>query len=301
MFNNITFEYPYVLLLIVLFIISSVFFKEKAATFYMPHLQQFRQAQSKINILLPLLKYIAIIFAIISLASPVRTSHTQNIKKDGINIVLSLDTSGSMRAIGFNQKDLEQNRWQAVSQIVQDFIAKRINDNIGLVVFGSSVLTASPLSFDNQAQAEIVDYLEIGIIGDKTAMIDSLISSINILKNKKAKSNIIIVLTDGEDTASQTPMNIVIKLAQKYNIKIYTIGIGESNNILLNKISSSTNAKSFKARSKEDLQKVYEEIDGLEKVKIDATKIILKEYYFFYTLFISLIALCFYTFLINKE
>lgn len=267
----------------------------------MPHLKQFEQSQSKMNWILPFLKYTVIIFALLSLASPIKTSHTKNIKKDGINIVLSLDTSGSMKAIGFNRNNLEENRWMVVSKIVQDFIQKRIQDNIALVVFGNAVMTASPLSFDNRAQKEIIDYLDIGIIGDKTAMIDSLVTSINILKNNQKKSNIIILLTDGEDTASTTPLNVIIRMANKYNIKIYTIGIGESNHILLNKISTSTHGKSFKATSKESLEMIYEEINKIEKIKIDSQKIILKEYYFFYTLFISLIALCFYIFLINKE
>lgn len=301
MLNNISFEYPYALLLILLFIICSIFCKAKTPTYYIPHLKLFEQTQSKINLLIPFFKYSVIVFAIISLASPVKTSHTQNIKKDGINIVLSLDTSGSMKAIGFNQEDLEQNRWQVVSQIVQEFIDKRINDNIALVVFGNSVMTASPLSFDNNAQKEIIEYLDIGIIGDKTAMIDSLVTSISILKNNKSHSNIIVLLTDGEDTASKTPLNVVIRMAKKYDVKIYTIGIGESNHTLLNKLSTATNARSFKATSKENLKNVYDAINKIEKIKIDSTQIILKEYYFFYTLFISLIALCFYIFLINKE
>lgn len=301
MLNNIQFEYPYVLLLIILFIIADIFFKAKSATYYIPHIKQFQEASATSNFLRYCIKYVAIIFAIISLASPIKTSHTQNIKKDGINIVLSLDTSGSMKAIGFNRNKLEQNRWQAVQSIVKPFIEKRVNDNIALVVFGSSVLTASPLSFDNDAQQEILDYLDIGIIGDKTAMIDSLAASINILKDKPAKSNIIILLTDGEDTASITPYSVITKMAQKYNIKIYTVGIGESNRLLLNQIATQTGAKSFEAYTKEHLEAVYQTIDQLEKTKIDADKIILKEYYFFYPLFVSLIALSIYIFLINKE
>lgn len=271
------------------------------ATYYVPHVKLFAQATQYRSFWQKVLKYLILIFALISLASPIKIKQTLPIKKDGINIVLSLDTSASMRAMGFNRNELEQNRWQAVQAIVRDFIQKRVHDNIGLIVFGSSVMTASPLSFDNHAQQEIIDYLDIGILGDKTAMIDSLASAISILKDKKAKSNIIIVLTDGEDNISQTPLSVVIKLANKYNIKIYTIGIGESNNILLNNISQSTQAKSFTAQTKMDLKTVYETINTLEKVELDADKIILKEYYFFYTLFISLIALSIYIVLINKE
>ncbi len=301
MLNNFSFEYPYVLLVILLFILCSIFCKAKSPSYFFPHLTIFKQNESTFNLLIPILKYSTIIFALVALASPVLVSHTQQIKKDGINIVLSLDTSGSMKAIGFNRDDLEQNRWQAVSSIVQDFITKRTNDNIGLVVFGTSVMTASPLSFDKEAQKEIINYLDIGIVGDRTAMIDSLASSIKMLKDKQSKSNIIVLLTDGEDTISKIPLSVILRLATKHNIKIYTIGIGESNHIVLNKIATQTNAKAFRTKSKAGLEKIYEEIDTLEKSKIDNNQLILKEYLFFYPLFIATLSLIGYIFLRNKE
>lgn len=298
---DLSFEYPYVFLSIFAFILSSIFFKVKSASYYFPHLKIFKKEETYINNFEPFFKYTAIIFAIIALASPIKTSSIQNDSKNGINIILSLDTSSSMRAIGFNPNNLEQNRWQAVSKIVQSFIKKRVNDNIGLVVFGSSVMIASPLSFDKNAQSEIINYLDIGILGDKTAMIDSLASSINILKNQNAKSNIIVLLTDGEDTNSQIPLSVVIKLANKYNIKIYTIGIGESNKILLDSISNQTNAQSFQANSTNDLKSIYQQINSLESSKIKNNNIIFKEYYYFYALFISILALIGYIFCINKD
>ncbi len=301
MLNNFTFEYPYVLLLILLFILCDIFCKAKSPSYFFPHLTIFKQSESKFSLLIPFFKYCAIIGAVVALASPVLISHTQKNKKDGINIVLSLDTSGSMKAIGFNREDLEQNRWQAVSSIVQDFISKRLNDNIGLVVFGTSVMTASPLSFDKEAQKEIISYLDIGIVGDRTAMIDSLASSINILKNQKSTSNIIVLLTDGEDTISKIPLSVILRLANKHKIKIYTIGIGESNHIVLNKISQETNAKAFRTKSKAGLEKIYEEIDKLEKSKIDNNQLILKEYLFFFPLFVATLSLIGYIFLRNKE
>lgn len=301
MLNNLTFEYPYALLTLLLFIFCSIFCKSKSPTYFIPHLNIFNQTDSSLNAIMPILKYLTIIGVTIALASPVLISQVQNIKKDGINIVLSLDTSGSMKAIGFNHENLEQNRWQAVSSIVQEFMDKRTQDNIGLVVFGSSVMTASPLSFDKEAQKEIINYLDIGVVGDRTAMIDSLATSINILKDKPSKSNIVILLTDGEDTISQMPLGVILRLAKKHRIKIYTVGIGESNNILLEKIAKETEAKAFKARSKRNLEEVYQEINSLEKSKIDNQKIILKEYLFFYPLFISILSLITYIFLRNRQ
>ncbi len=300
MFNNITLEYPAVLLIILPFIFCAYYCKAKSPTYYMPHLNILKDVNTNINFFIIFLKWFIIVFALISLSSPVKILDNKFIKNNGIDIVLCLDTSGSMRAIGFNKDDLEQNRWKAVSLIVQDFIKKRLNDNIALVVFGSSVLTASPISFDKQAQSEIISYLDIGIVGDKTALIDSLATSINILKDSKAKSKLIIILSDGEDTISTIPLKVVKFLAKKYKIKIYAIGIGESNISLLNQITQD-NGKTFHARNKKDLKKVYEEINKLEKSKIETNKIILKQYLFFYSLFFTILALILFIFLKNKE
>ena len=286
MFDNLTFEYPYFILFYTLFILCSIYCKEKSPTLYFVNLTMFKNSTNTLNLFLPILKHLIIIFSLIALSSPVKVLDSKLLKKDGINIILNLDTSGSMKQMGFNPNNLRQNRWEIVSLVVQDFIDKRVNDNIGVVVFGTDVLTASPLSFDKDAQKEIVKYLNIGVVGEKTAMIDSIATSINILKDSKSKSKIIILLTDGEDTASKIPAKVVINLALKYNIKVYTIGIGESNKFLLDKISNETKAKSFYANSLDSLVEVYEVINKIEKSEIEDNKIILKDYLFFYPLFL---------------
>jgi len=301
MFNNITLEYPYFLLLIIPFILCSFFCKEKNATYYIPHLNIFNQSKKSNTFLLNLFKWLSIISIVIALASPYKKLQTINIKKDGLDIVLSLDTSGSMRQIGFNKDEVEQNRWQVVSSIVQEFIPKRINDNIGIIVFGTSVMTASPLSFDKNAQAKIIKHLNIGVAGDKTALLDSLAGSINILKHSKAKSKIIIVLTDGEDTASIIPLQVIQKLIKKHDIKVYAIGIGESNRYILNLLAKTNEGKAFYANSKNDLKQIYLDIDALEKSKIEQNKIIQKEYYFIYLLLVSIITLFLYIYLKNRR
>jgi len=301
MLNNITFEYPYVLLLIILFILCSKFCKAKIQAYYMPHLEIYASTKKLNNNITSILKWIAIIFAVIALASPIKELNTINTKKDGIDMIISLDTSGSMRQIGFNQSNLEQNRWQVVQDIVNDFISKRLNDNIGLVVFGTSVMTASPLSYDKKAQNKIIQSLDIGIVGDKTALINSIATSINILKSRKTKSKIIIAITDGEDTASNIPLQVVVKLAKKYDIKIYTIAIGSTNTYTLEQLSSQTDGKTFIALKKEDLIDIYNTIDKMEKSKIERYKIVLKEYYFFYPLLLSFLALLIFIYLKNKR
>ena len=296
-----SFEYPYVLLIILLFIICAKFCKEKAQAYYMPHLEIYQKSEGLNSSLVSILKWITIIFAIIALASPIKELNVVNTKNDGVDIVLSLDTSGSMRQIGFNQEDLEQNRWNVVSDIVKDFISQRQNDNIGLVVFGTSVMTASPLSYDKKAQSKIIESLDIAVVGEKTALINSIATSINILKNRDTKSKIIIALTDGDDTASTIPLNIVLKMAKKYDVKIYTISIGATNSYALNQLSSANGGKSFVAYSKNDLKEIYKVINNLEKSKIEQNKIILKEYYFFYPLMLSFLSLLLFLFFKNRN
>jgi len=298
---NVKFEYPLFFIIIFIFILCSIFCKAKTPTYIIPHLNIFEKNQHKSHILLSILKYFVITCSVVALSSPYKHLNTQIVKKDGIDIVLSLDTSGSMKERGLNRSNQAENRFKVVKDIVKDFLPKRINDNVAIVVFGTSVMMATPLSFDKDAQKSIIDYLEVGIVGDKTAMIDSLATGINILKNSDAKSKIIILLSDGQDNASTIPLNVIIKLLKKHSIKVYSVGIGNSNKIMLNRISQETNGKAYIAYSKEDLNDIYAQIDTLEKSKIDNNKITLKEYLFFYPLFLAIILLILYIYLKNKE
>ena len=161
MLNNITFEFPYLLLLIFVFILCSIYCKAKSPSYYIPHLNIFQKSNQRSSLVINILKYLIISLTIISLASPIKEKDTQLIKNDGINILLNLDASGSMKYQDLDKSDISKNRFDVVKDIVKDFISKRKSDNIGLVIFGDSVIMASPLSFDKNAQKEIIDYLEI--------------------------------------------------------------------------------------------------------------------------------------------
>ena len=136
MYNNFTFEYPYFLLLIVLFIICSIYCKAKTPTYLIPHLNIFKFANQKSMIFINSLKYLVIIFSILALASPVKINDTILLKNDGVNILLNLDASGSMK-----ERDLDENysknRFEVVKDIVKDFMDKRVTDNIGMLFFGN--------------------------------------------------------------------------------------------------------------------------------------------------------------------
>ncbi|MGB3751458.1 MAG: VWA domain-containing protein [Arcobacteraceae bacterium] len=304
MFNSlllIRFEYPYFFIIILVFMLCSKYCKAKVESYYMPHLEIFESSKNIQKTYSSALKWVAIICAVIALSSPIKELDVVQNKKDGIDMILSLDTSGSMRERGFNSENRDQNRWEVVQEIVNDFIVKRGNDNIGIVVFGSSVMTASPLSYDKKAQTKIIENLNIGIVGEQTALVNSIATAINILKQKETKSKVIIAMSDGEDTASTIPLSVVIKLAKKYNIKIYTISIGRANTYTLKQLSNANDGHSFVAATKDDLEEIYNTIDNLEKSEIEQNKIIVKEYYFFYPLLVSFLSLLFFVYFKNKR
>lgn len=298
MFNSINFEYPYFFALIFLFIICDVYCKARVEQIYVPHLKILQKSSKKSSFLIITLKYLVVIFSLIALCSPIKVDKNLSINSQGINIVLNLDASSSMK---LQDLDPNKNRFDVAKDIVKDFISKRTNDNIALVLFGDWAFLASPLSFDKNSQNIIIDYLEVEMAGKRTALYDSIIQSINILKNKKAKSNIIIVLSDGEDNNSKIPIQITTKLLKKYDIKVYTIAIGEFDSFALQDISKQTNAKSYIASSKEHLQKIYNEINNLEKSQIEQSKIEIKEYLFFYPLFLATLTLVILIYFKNKE
>ena len=298
---DITFEYPYLLLLILLFIFCAVFCKAKSPSYLIPHLHIFSKSNMQTSFITSVLKYLTIVFAILALASPIKINNSQVIKNDGVNIVLNLDASGSMQELGFDESNYSRTRFDSVKQIVSSFIEKRVNDNIAFVLFGQSAMIASPLSFDKQAQKEILKYFEVGILGNKTAILDSLALSIKVLKDKQAKSNIIILLSDGMDNASSIPLQVIERMLKKYNIKVYGISIGNTNNYILDKVSSLTGGKSYRAYNTQSLETIYKDIDLLEKSKIEQNRVIIKDYLFFYPLFISVLSLCILIFLRNKS
>jgi Ca-activated chloride channel family protein len=175
----------------------------------------------------------------------------QNFDK-GLNIALILDSSLSMAERGFNKDNINLTKWDSVKSVAKDFITQRVDDNISIVVFGDTLFTAAPLSYDKELLSEILSYLEIGVAGKRTALNDALVSGINSLK--EYKSRVIILLTDGYDTASTIPTDVALKLIKKHNIKIYTIGIGNDfDQNSLSEFAKSSGGKFFKAKSEDEL------------------------------------------------
>jgi len=298
-FFGYSLEYPYLLLILLVFILFLNVFKPKKNAIYFPHINHLPTFSIKTSLLVLIIKWLSILSLIIALSSPIKELDTLQSKGKGIDILLALDTSGSMAQRGFNRYNPLQTRWDTVASIVKDFIKKRVNDNIGIIVFGDNVMIASPLSYDKKMQSKVIDRLKIGIVGKQTALLDSIAMSIDILSTRDTKSKVIIALSDGEDTASKTPIGVVQKLLKKYDITIYTIGIGNPNIQAMQALSAYHKGESFIANSKQGLSEIYEIINKLEKSNLKQNKFSIKEYYYHFFVWFSLIGFIL-IFIINK-
>ena len=152
---------------------------------------------------------------------------------------------------------------------------------------------AVPLTYDKKSIKRLLNRIDVGVVGERTALYEALFLSANLFKNSKAKNKIAILLTDGENTVNSIPLDVAIKTVKKYGIKVYTIGVGggDYNPRVLQYIAKSSGGKFFEARSVDELKRVYETINKLEKSEFKAQKYVQKRYYFEYPLILALILL----------
>ena len=194
---DIEFEYVYFLAIPLLFLVCERYCAYKPASIYFAHISLIKSTKSSKNKIAEILKWLAIIFASIALSSPVIID--KNVTKDiqGFDIVVSLDASGSMSYPFKNSKEI---KFQVAKSVITDFIKNRVNDNIGAVAFGRYAFIISPLSYDKKAVSSLIDMVEIkSSFSTGTAIGDSIIQSIRLLKNSSSKNKIIILATDGSE------------------------------------------------------------------------------------------------------
>ncbi len=259
--------------------------------------------------LLITLRLLAITAVIVALARPQSNISRQDISVEGIDIVLATDISGSMLA-----EDFKPNRLEASKDVATEFIRERPNDRIGLVVFSGESFTQCPLTTDHSVLINLYNSIKSGMIDDGTALGDGLATAVSRLKESKSVSKIIILLTDGVNNMGALDPLSAAEIAQLYGIRIYTIGVGtigtapypfetpfgiQYQNVevkidepLLKKISQMTNGKYFRATNKRSLTTIYQEIDKLEKSKIDVTEFRRKKEEFLPLVFLAIILLC---------
>ena len=235
------------------------------------------------------IRMIGVAFLILALARPQTNLNRQDISVEGIDIMLATDISSTMLA-----EDLRPNRLEASKDVAVEFISGRPDDRIGLVVFSGESFTQCPLTTNHALLINLYKDINFGMIDDGTAIGDGLATAVNRLKESKAKSKVIILLTDGINNMGSIDPQSAAEIAELYGIRIYTIGVGtmgtalmpvstpfgrqyqrmevQIDEVLLQKISALTNGKYFRATNKQKLQEVYKEIDRLEKSKIDVTE-----------------------------
>jgi len=269
------FEYPFFLLIPLIYIVCKIKCPLRSDKIIFPNAFVLKHKKF-INIW----EFLAILFLSIALASPVKTKVITTIKK-GYDIAIDLDTSGSMEQF---------NKINIAKKVISDFIKKRKNDSLGLVVFGNIAYIASPLTQQKTALLEVLKRIYPTIAGERTAIYDSLFLSSNLFKHSKTKNKIIILVTDGMDNSSQIPFDVMIKKLKKEKIKVYTIGIGNQiDSEVLRAIANKTGGRFFNVFSQEDLKNVYKTINSLEKSKIKSKSLIKKKYYFEYPLMLGIL------------
>ena len=296
MFNNFTFEYPYLLLLVIPFLLCFKYCKPKKMALLFPNTTLLQKATQKSRFALTLLKFLILFLTIIAIASPIKQDEIVNKEDKGYEISLILDASGSMR---------EGQKFDIVKNIVTQFIDKRTHDKIGLSIFADFAYVAIPLTYDKKSIKRLLSRLEVGVAGvNRTALYEALFLSSNLFKSSKSKEKIAILLTDGMDNTNTIPLDVAINTAKKYGIKVYTIGVGTAGDFnpdVLQKIAHDTGGKYFSANSVQKLQEIYKTIDSLEKSEIKSNKYIKKSYYFQYSLVFAILFLLLYFYLLNKE
>jgi Ca-activated chloride channel family protein len=284
MFEHFSFEYPYLLLLIIPFIICLKYCKAKKSRLIFPNATLFKVINSKKSYIETILKVAIFSLMLLALASPFREDDVVIQKDRGYEISLILDASGSMKQMG---------KFDIVKNIVSDFIKKREHDKLALTIFADFAYVAIPLTYDKRSILRLLDKIDVGIAGtQRTALYEALFMSSKLFKSSQAKEKIAILLTDGVDNAGSIPLDVAIKSVKKYGIKVYVIGVGgrgDYNPAVLKKIAKESGGKFFEADSVKKLQLIYDEINRLEKSEIKADKYIKKSYFFQYPLALAIV------------
>ena len=239
-----------------------------------------------------LLRVMAAAFFVVALAGPRKVLQDTQHASEGIDIVLAIDSSGSMAAEDFTINGQRFNRLEVVKKVVEEFIQKRTADRIGLVTFAGLAYTVCPLTSDYNWLTENLSRIQLGMIEDGTAVGSAVVSGLSRLKDSKAQSKIIILLTDGVSNAGKVDPLTAAKTAQAMGVKVYTIGVGtrgvapvpirdrfgrvelqqmkvEIDENLLQEIASTTGGQYYRATDRKELEEIYRHIDELEKTKID--------------------------------
>ena len=297
MFENIEFANPKLLWLLLLVPALIVWYilrhKKQEASLNFSDLKGMvklpRTWKAYLGHLLFALKMAALALLIVALARPQSSSTNSTSNIEGIDIVMAMDVSGSMLA-----RDLKPDRLTAAKNVATDFVKDRPGDRMGLVIFSGESFTQVPLTTDHGVMLNMLAEMKNGLIEDGTAIGDGLATAISRLKDSEAISKVVILLTDGMNNAGSVDPYTAAEIAKLYGIRVYTIGVGtygtapypvqtmfgtqmqqmkvEIDEKLLATIANSTGGKYFRANNNQKLDEIYQEIDKLERSKIEVTE-----------------------------
>lgn len=317
--SNISFANPGLLLLLLLIPVLAVWYyyrlqKNESEVRYstlLPFSAISFTLRERLRHLPFILQMAALTLLIIALARPRTTSKGEDVYSEGIDIVLAMDISGSMLA-----EDFQPNRIEAAKSVAQDFISGRINDRIGLVIFAGESFTQCPLTVDYAVLKNLIKKVKSGMIEDGTAIGMGLATAVNRLKESKAKSKVIILLTDGVNNRGEIDPVTAAQIAQTFGIRVYTVGVGtigqapypvqtpfgtryqmipvDLDENSLTKIAEMTGGKYFRATDNRKLKAIYNEIDKLEKTKIEV-----RSYRHYQELFYPIATLAFFLLIVD--
>ncbi len=289
-------EYLFLLILIIPYVIWYVMYRKKTEpTMRMSDTFAFRNVPKSWKVMLmplsPLLRILAFTMIVLVLARPQTQNSWKNKTIEGIDIMLAMDVSTSMLA-----EDLKPNRIEAAKQVAAEFISGRPNDNIGLSIFAGEAFTQCPMTIDHASLLNLLhnvrtDIAARGLIEDGTAIGMGLANAVSRLKASKAKSKVVILLTDGSNNRGDISPMTAAEIAKSLGIRVYTIGVGtnkvapypmpvaggvqyvnipvEIDNQTLSEIAAATDGDFYRATNTKELRKIYQEIDQLEKSKLN--------------------------------
>lgn len=294
--NNISFSYPWFLWLL-LILIPIIFFilkkeKKKYASIHHSCIEQFaRQKRTwriKLRMIPDYIRILIIVILCIAAARPHFMLSKDDKSIEGIDLVLALDVSPSMLA-----EDFKPNRLECAKKVATQFIDNRKNDEIGLVVFSGEAFTQCPPTIDHDVLLSLLNNTKSGDLLDGTAIGDGLTTAVNRIKDSKAKSKVIILITDGVNNSGQIDPLQAASFAKQYGIRVYTVGIGtqglapypvqtpigkryeqlpaEIDEQLLKSIAQTTSAKYFRSTKNASLKSIFKEIDSMEKSIINVS------------------------------
>lgn len=263
------------------------------------------------------------VFLVFALMQPEKIDQYLQIKNKGYDLMLAVDTSGSMQAVDFSTHNKIISRLDVTKDVVGKFVRGRQGDRVGLITFGENAYLHVPLTLDTLTVSKMLNDTVSGMAGNATAIGDSIGLAVRTLRERPKGSRVLILLTDGEDNSSSIPPLEAAKLAKQYDIRIYTIGIGKGGYVpfpnpnggygmaqvpvdeeLLKQISALTGGQYFQATDQKALESIYAKIDELEKSEANHSMFFIREPLYFYPLSIAislLFTISIYQILSNKK